>query len=94
MATPKKSGSVTPPEGEAGLEHRWWRYPAVIAACVAAGATIIVALIGGFIQFAGPKSKPSEPTTIEQQTHGSGSPAVGHTRGNVTIHQQGGGDKR
>jgi hypothetical protein len=89
MATPRKSMSVKQPEGETGLEQRWWRYPTVIAAFIAAGAAIIV----GFIQFAGPKSKLSEPTKIEQQTHGSGSPAIGQTGGNVTIHQQGSGEK-
>jgi hypothetical protein len=30
---------------------------------------------------------------IEQQTHGPGSPAVGHTGGNVTIHQESAGQK-
>jgi hypothetical protein len=42
-----------------------------------------------FIQRPVPKPKVSEPTKIEQQTHGSGSPAVGQTGGNVTITCQG-----
>jgi hypothetical protein len=53
------------------------RNPAIIG-------PIIVALIGGifaisvaFIQRPVPKPKLSEPTKIEQHTHGSGSPAVG-----------------
>jgi hypothetical protein len=89
MATPRKSGSTTQPEGETGLERRWWRTPAVMAAIIGAVAIIIVAVI----QLAGSKSKPSEPTRIEQQTHGSGSPAVGQTGGNVTIQHQGSGEK-
>ena len=93
MATPRKSVSAKQPEGETGLEKRWWRTPAVLG-------SIIVAIIGGifamsvaFIQRPDPKPKLSEPTKIEQQTHGSGSPAIGQTGGNVTIHQQGGGEK-
>jgi hypothetical protein len=93
MATPRKSVSANHPKGETGLEHRWWRNPAVIG-------SIIVAIIGGifamsvaFIQRTDPKPKLSEPTKIEQHTHGSGSPAVGQTGGNVTIQQQGSGEK-
>jgi hypothetical protein len=93
MATPRKSVSAKQPEGETGLEKRWWRTPAVIG-------SIIVAIIGGifamsvaFIQRADPKPKLSEPMRIEQQTHGAGSPAVGHTGGNVTIQQHVGGEK-
>ena len=56
---------------------------AVIAAIIAGLAAVIVALIG----LGTPKSKPSEPTKIEQQTHGPNSPAVGGVGGNVTIHQ-------
>jgi hypothetical protein len=93
MATPRKSASAQHHEGETGQEKRWWRHPGVIAAFIAAGAAIVVAIIGGFVQFTGPKSKPSEPTRIEQQTYGSGSPAVGQTGGNVTIQQHGGGEK-
>jgi hypothetical protein len=78
MATPRKSVSTKYPEGETGLEQRrWLRNPAIIG-------PIIVALIGGifaisvaFIQRPVPKPKLSEPTKIEQHTHGSGSPAVG-----------------
>ena len=93
MAMPRKSGSAKQPEGEIGPEKKWFRNPAVIG-------SIIVAIIGGifalsvaFIQRTDPKPKLSEPTKIEQQTHGSGSPAIGHTGGNVTIQQHGGGEK-
>jgi len=55
----------------------------VSAALIAGVAAIGVAII----QLSGPKSRPSEPTKIEQQTHGPGSPAVGQTGGNVTIQQ-------
>jgi len=89
MATPRKSVSAQQPEGEAGLENRWWRIPTVIAAIIGAMAIIIVAVI----QLAGSKSKPSEPTKIEQQSHGPGSPNVGQTGGNVTIQQHGTGEK-
>ena len=93
MAMPRKSVSTKHPEGETGLEQRWSRNPVVIG-------SIIVAIIGGifaisvaFIQRTAPKPKLSEPTKIEQQTHGSGSPAIGQTGGNVTIQQQGSGQK-
>jgi hypothetical protein len=93
MAMPRKSGSAKQPEGEIGPEKKWFRNPAVIG-------SIIVAIIGGifalsvaFIQRTDPKPKLSEPTKIEQQTHGSGSPAIGHTGGNVTIQQHVGGEK-
>jgi hypothetical protein len=62
----------------------WWKNPTVIAAIITATAAISAAII----QRSGLKSKPSEPVKIEQQTHGPGSPAVGQTGGNVTIHQQ------
>jgi hypothetical protein len=91
MATPRKSVSTKHPEGGTGLEQRWLRNPAVIG-------PIIVAIIGGiaaisvaFIQRTDPKPKLSEPTKIEQHTHGSGSPVVDKTGGNVTIQQQGSG---
>jgi hypothetical protein len=96
MATPRKSVSTQHSEGEAGLGQRWWRTPAVIAAIGSIIVTIIdgIALVSGaFIQRTDSKPKLSEPTKIEQQTHGSGSPAVGQTGGNVTIHQQGSGEK-
>jgi hypothetical protein len=89
MATPRKSWSTTQPEGETELEQRWWRNPVIIGAIIAGIAAISVAII----QRAAPKPKLSEPTKIEQQTHGSGSPAVGQTGGNVTIQQQGSGEK-
>jgi len=60
---------------------------------------IIVAIIGGifaisvaFIQRTNPKPKLLEPTKIEQQTHGSGSPAIAQTGGNVTIQQRTSGE--
>ena len=74
---------------KSGPEKHWWRPPAVIAAIIAAIAAISVA----FIQLSGSRSKSSEPTTIQQQTSGPGSPAVGHTGGNVTIQQQQGEQK-
>jgi hypothetical protein len=40
MARPRKSVSAKQPQGETGLEQRWWRNPALIG-------TIIVAIIGG-----------------------------------------------
>jgi hypothetical protein len=93
MATPRKSVCTKHLEGETGLEHRWWRNPAIIG-------SIIVAIIGGiaaisvaFIQRTAPKPKFSEPVKIEQQTRGSDSPAIGRTGGNITIQQQGSGEK-
>ena len=94
MATPRKSVSIKQPEGETRLKQRWWeRHPAVTG-------SIIVAIIGAigivsvaFIQRTDPKPKLAEPTKIEQQTHGSGSPAIGQTGGNVTIQQQESGEK-
>ena len=62
-----------------------WRNPIILGAIIAGIAAISVAVI----QRTAPKPKLSEPTKIEQQTHGSGSPAVGQTGGNVTIQQQG-----
>jgi hypothetical protein len=67
---------------------------------ITALATLGAGLIAGFftigktfIERTDSKPKVSEPTRIEQQTHGSGSPAVGQTGGNVTIQQHGGGEK-
>ena len=89
MATSRKSVSATPPEGETGLGKSWWRNPVIIGAIIAGIAAISVA----FIQRTDPKPKLSEPMKIGQETHGSGSPAVGHTGGNVTIQQHGSGEK-
>jgi hypothetical protein len=89
MATPRKSVSTTQPERATGLEQRWWRNPVILGAIIAGIAAISVAVI----QRTAPKPKLSEPTKIEQQTHGSGSPAIGQTGGNVTIQQQGSGEK-
>jgi hypothetical protein len=43
-----------------------------------------VAIIG----LGAPKSKPSAPVNIEQETHGPNSPAISGTWGDVTIHQR------
>ena len=93
MATPRKSASVKQPEGETGLAKRWWRNPAVYGPIIVAiiGAAALVS--AAFIQRTAPTPKLSEPTKIEQQTHGSGSPAVGQTGGNVTIQHQESGQK-
>jgi hypothetical protein len=93
MATPRKSVSAQHHEGEAGLAQRWWRTPTVIVPIIVAIIGAIALVSGAFIQRTDPKPKLSEPTKIEQQTHGSGSPAVRQTGGNVTIHQQGSGEK-
>jgi hypothetical protein len=93
MAMPGKSASTKHPEGETGLDQRWLRNPAIIGPIIVAIIGGIAALSVAFIQRTDPKPKLSEPTKIEQQTHGSGSPAIGQTGGNVTIHQQGGGEK-
>jgi hypothetical protein len=86
MAKRARVPSATNPPGESPPAERWWKTPTVIAAIIAGVAAVIVAIIG----LGAPKSKPSEPMNIEQQTHGPNSPAVGHTGGNVTIqHQQG-----
>jgi hypothetical protein len=93
MATSRKSGPAIHRQGEPEVEKRWWRTPTVIG-------SIIVAVIGGifaisvaFIQRTAPKPNVSEPMTIEQRTYGPNSPAIGHTGGNVTIQQHGGGEK-
>jgi hypothetical protein len=83
MAKRAQVTSANNPPAESPPAERWWKAPAVMAAVIAGVAAIIVAIIG----LGAPKSKPSEPTKIEQQTHGPNSPAVGHTGGNVTIHQ-------
>jgi len=70
------------------LTQRWWTNPVVIAAVIAGIAAISVAVL----QLTDPKPKLSEPTKIEQQSHGPGSPNIGQTGGNVTIHQ-GSGEK-
>ncbi len=93
MATPKKSRSATHPQGQ--TRRRLWR-PVVITALATIGAALIAGFftIGKtFIERTDPKPSVAEPTRIEQQTHGDGSPAVGHTGGNVTIQQHVGGDK-
>lgn len=93
MATSRKSVSAKQPEGETGLEKRWWRNPAIVVPIIVALIGGIVAISVAFIQRTAPKPTLSEPTKIEQQTHGSGSPAIGQTGGNVTILQQGSGEK-
>jgi hypothetical protein len=79
QGTPEKNT-----QGESKLEGPWWKTPTVTAAIIAGIAAIIVGIIG----LAKPKSKPLEPTKIEQHTYGPGSPAIGVTGGNVTIHPQ------
>jgi hypothetical protein len=93
MATSRKSVSAKQPEGETGLEKRWWRNPAIVGPIIGAIIGGIFAISVAFIQRTDPKPKLSEPTKIEQHTHGSGSPAVGQTGGNVTIQQQGSGER-
>ena len=56
--------------------------PTIIAAIIAGLAAITVALIN---QLAAPKPKSSEPTSIDQQTHGPNSPAIAHVQGDVNI---------
>jgi hypothetical protein len=75
--------SAQHPPGERPPAEPWWKTPTVIAAIIAGVAAIIVAIIG----LGAPKSKPSEPVKIEQQTHGPNSPAVGHTGGSVSVYQ-------
>jgi hypothetical protein len=89
MAKRTQPAAAKSPPGERAPADRWWRSPTVMAAIIAAVAAVSVALI----QLSGPKAKPPAPPTIEQQTHGPGSPAVGHTGGNVTIQQQQGDQK-
>ena len=52
----------------------WWTKPPIIIAALGVLAVIITALLSG--------------TTINQQTSGPGSPAIGSAGGNVTITQQ------
>jgi len=84
MAKRVHATSAKNPPRESPPAERWWKTPTVIAAIIAGLAAIIVAIIG----LGAPKSKPPEPVNIDQQTHGPNSPVVGHTGGNVTIHQQ------
>ena len=72
---------------------RFGRTPTIIGPIIVAIIGAIALVSGAFIQRTDPKPKVSEPAKIEQHTQGSGSPAVGHTGGNVTIHQQGSGEK-
>jgi hypothetical protein len=83
MAKRLKVTSATKPSEESQPAERWWKIPAVMAAIITGVAAIIVAIIG----LGAPKSKPSEPVNIEQQTHGPNSPAVAHTGRNVIIVQ-------
>jgi hypothetical protein len=83
MATRAQVASAKPSPEERPPAERWWKTPTVIAAIIAAMAAILVAVIGLGV----PKSKPSAPTTIEQQTHGPNSPVVGGVGGSVIIHQ-------
>jgi hypothetical protein len=87
MPTPRKSVSTNHPEGETGMEQRWWRNPAVIGSIIVAIISAIAVVSGAFIQRPAPKPKALEPMKIDQRTYGSGSPAIGQTGGNVTIQQ-------
>jgi hypothetical protein len=93
MATPRKSVSTKRPGGETRLKRRWLSTLAIVVPIIVAIIGAIAHFSGAFIQRTDQKPKLSEPTTVEQQTHGSGSPAVGQTGGNVTIHQQGSREK-
>jgi hypothetical protein len=89
MAKRSESASSQKPQNQSKDKQRWWKAPAVIAALIGAVAAVTVA----YIQFIAPKPQPSALPNIEIQTHGPNSPAVGHTGGNVTIHQESGGQK-
>jgi hypothetical protein len=93
MATPRKSGSTQRSEEESGLVQGRWKSPAIIVPIIVAIIGAIALVSGAFIQRTEPKPKLSEPTKIEQRTHGSDSPAIGQTGGNVTIQQQVSGEK-
>jgi hypothetical protein len=84
MAKRLQAASAKKPQGASQPEDRWWKSPTVIAAIIAGIAAISVAII----QLSEPKSKPSVPPHIEQQTYGPNSPAIGQTDGNVIIHQR------
>jgi hypothetical protein len=83
MAKRARVTSAKHPPGKSPPAEQSWKTPTVIAAVIAGVAAIIVAIIG----LGGPKSKPSEPMKIEQQTHGPNSPAVGNVGGNVIMNQ-------
>jgi hypothetical protein len=87
MAKRAQATSSKTSQGESELKERWWKTPAILAAIIAAVATISVAII----QRTAPKSKVADSPTIEQQTHGPGSPAIGKAGRDVTIIQQQGG---
>jgi hypothetical protein len=94
MATPRKSVSTKRPGGETRLKRRWLSTFAIVVPIIVAIIGAVAHFSGAFIQRTDQKPKLSEPTKIEQQTHGSGSPAIGQAGGNVTIQQQVGGKKK
>jgi hypothetical protein len=75
------------PGGETIPKKNWLSAFAVVVPIIVALIGAIALVSGAFIQRTAPKPKSTEPTKIEQQTHGSGSPAIGQTGGNVTIQQ-------
>jgi hypothetical protein len=94
MATSRKSVSTKRPGGETWLKRRWLGVLAIVVPIIVAIIGAVAHLSGAFIQRTDQKPKFSDPIKIEQQTHGSGSPAIGHTGGNVTIQQHGAGEKQ
>jgi tetratricopeptide (TPR) repeat protein len=82
MAKRAPSASAKHSQGKSSQDERWWKTPTIVAAIIAAVAAIGVALIN---QRATPKSKPPDPTHIEQQTHGPDSPAIAKVEGGVSI---------
>jgi hypothetical protein len=75
-------------------KSKWWKNPVVIGPIIVAIIGGIFAMSAAFIQRTDSKPNVAEPARIEQQSHGPGSPNVGHTGGNVTIQQQEGGATR
>jgi tetratricopeptide (TPR) repeat protein len=82
MARRAPSTSPNTSQRERQAKERWWKTPTVIAVVMAALAAISVPLI---YQRVALKPKSSDPTTINQQTHGPNSPTFGHVRGSVNI---------
>ena len=82
MARRAQSTSPQKPQHETTTEARWWKVPAVIAAVIAALATISVAIIN---QRGMSKPKSSDAPHIQQQTYGPDSPSIAGVQGNVTV---------
>jgi len=81
------------PERKTGRGKGWLRNPTIMVPIIAAIITGIAAISAAFIQSPAPKPKLAEPMKIDQTSYGSGSPAIGQVGGNVTILQQGRGEK-